>query len=349
MRIILLFVCLVCISCSGVRKAKKLNHHIVKDYHQVWLGNNKDSIKINYTGCGGFLIEKENYSIMIDPYFSNLSPLLLVPFKKLKSDTALIDRFFTKNFNQKKDTKGKLKSILVAHSHYDHLADVPSIFLRNCNQDSTQIIGSKSTHHILKAKEINCKTIVIKSTIDSNFIFTNNRRVRILPIPSEHAPHFCGRKFISSKKVKKDFTKFPTKLRKLPEGENYNFLIDFLDDNGNVTFRIFSNAGAGCDANIGYPPRELLNKKAVDVLLICAANYNQVDGYPNGIIEFVKPRHIILNHWENFFKPIKKIRKKPATVPGTNVKKFISILENDLSFSPKFTMPLPLSEMVFYY
>ncbi|MFK8009289.1 MAG: MBL fold metallo-hydrolase [Saprospiraceae bacterium] len=349
MRIILLFVGLFCISCSGVRKAKKLKSHIVKNNHQVWLGNSKDSIKINYTGCGGFLIENENSSIMIDPYFSNLSPLPFVPFKKLKTDTALIDRFFIENFSQKKDKEGKLKTILVAHSHYDHLADIPSIYARNCNQDSTQIIGSKSTHHILKAKNINCKYIVTKTSADSNYLFTNDRRIRILPIPSEHAPHFCGKKLISSKKVKKDFNKFPKKIRKLPEGENFNFLIDFLDDDGAITFRIFSNAGAGCDAKVGFPPKELLAEKAVDVLFVCVANYNQVDGYPNDLIEFIKPKHIILNHWENFFRPIEKLRNKPATVPGTKVKKFISILENDLTFSPKFTMPLPLTEMVFYY
>lgn len=353
MRHILLVSFLCYCSCSGIQKAKKIEQYITKNNHEVSLGKGRDSIHISYIGCGGFLIQKEGTSIMLDPYFSNLSPLFLIPFKKLKTDTTVIDAFFKRHFNHTKDKKGELKAILVAHSHYDHLADVPSIFNRNCHKDSIEVIGSKTTKHILKAVDIPCKTIekkdsTILNTPKHDFIYTKNKRVRILPIPSEHAPHIFGMKLISSKKVKKDFLNFPKKARKFPEGENYNFLIDFLDEQGNISFRIFSNAAASCNGGIGLPHEAILKEKKVDILFLCVASFSQVDAYPNIIINEIQPKHIILNHWENFFRPIRQLQKEPAVVPITNVKKFIIELDR-LSISEKeFTLAIPLTEMVFY-
>jgi len=331
---------------------------VVKDVHRINPEPKSDSLNIDYIGCGGFLLTSDHSSIMLDPYFSNLSPFPLLPFKKLKPDERAIDTFFYQNFNHIKDTAGNLKSILVAHSHYDHLADVPSIYSRNCNSDSTQIIGSKTTHHILKGAGI--KSISIPSQIDKEkeqqvnkpqgdeFMYTRNRKIRILPVLSEHAPHFLGMKFISSKKLAKDLESFPKKALKLPEGENYNFLIDFLDKQGQISFRVFSHAGSAANASIGFPPANILKGKKVDVLLLCVASYKQVEHYPDSLIQYVNPEHIILNHWENFFRPISNLQKKPASVPGTNVKKFIRNLEKICADSIGFTLPAPLTELVFY-
>ena len=342
-------------SCTGVRQAKKLSNYIVKDYHEVKLSDGGKSIKINYIGCGGFLIEDNQSSIMIDPYFSNLSPLSSILFKKLKTDTCLIDSFFQKKFNNHIDTEGRIKSIIVGHSHYDHLADVPSIYHRNCNQDSTKIYGSKTTMHILKGAKIKSNLINLESDIDkkdepNNFIYINDSLIRILPIPSEHAPHFCGIKLMPSKKLDKDLKTFPNKTRKFPEGESLNFLIDYLDEDGQIKFRIFSSASAASNARVGFPPlnTKLLKRRPVDLLLLCVANYKEVDNYPDELIKEINPKHIILNHWENFFRPINSLKKKPATVPATNVRKFIKHLE---TYRPPktYTLPLPLTEVVFNY
>lgn len=352
MRIISIFILLLCLACSGIKS------YVVTDVQRINPEPKSDSLNIDYIGCGGFLLTKDHSSIMLDPYFSNLSPFPLLPFKKLKPDERAIDTFFYQNFNHIKDTAGNLKSILIAHSHYDHLADVPSIYSRNCNPDSTQIIGSKTTHHILKGAGI--KSISISSQTDKEkeqqvnkpqgdeFMYTQNRRIRILPILSEHAPHLLGMKFISSKKLAKDLESFPKKALKLPEGENYNFLIDFLDEEGHISFRVFSHAGSAANAKIGFPPQNVLSEKKVDVLLLCVASFSQVKNYPDSIIKFLKPKHIVLNHWENFFKPSHKLQKRLTKVPGTNVKKFIRNLEKICADSIGFTLPAPLTELVFY-
>ena len=314
MRFSMLFLFLFCTSCSGVLKAKKIKKHISTNPIQVVWDEKKDNnIEITYIGCGGFLLKDKATSVLIDPYFSNISPMISIFFKKLKPDTTLIDNFFHQTINNKKDLEGNIKAILVGHSHYDHLADIPTVLNRNCNLDSVEIIGSKTTGHILAGANISKQVKVINS---NNWIYTKNKRVRILPIPSNHAPHIFGIKLISSKKATKDFSKFPKKVRKFPEGENYNFLIDYLDAQGNVTFRIFSNASAASDDGVGFPSSELLKQKQVDVLLLCVASYNQVQNHPEGIVKFINPKYIIGNHWENFSGLKKRIKRNQQLCLG---------------------------------
>ncbi len=349
--------CLTC-SCSGVQKAKQLESYIVEGTQEIVLGNRTNSIQIFYSGCGGFLFKDQESALLLDPYFSNLSPLLLLPFKKLKSDTTLIDSFFKRVLSNTRDETGVIKGILIGHSHYDHLADIPAIYNRNLQKGSTPIIGSETTHHILAAAGIEetrqilnpYNSQVSNSEKDSydRFLIADGQ-IRITPILSEHAPHFAGVKILSSKKIDKEVKRFPRKVSQLPEGDNYNFLIDFLDENGEIKFRIFSNAGSACTAGVGFPESEILAEKEVDVLLLCVANYNQVKGYPEALIEEIQPRHIILNHWENFFRPIEKLQRRPATVPATNVRKLIQELEAWENPNLNFTLPQPGTELIFYY
>ncbi len=334
-------------SCSGIQKAKKLESKIVKENKFININNKQNgSLYFQYIGCGGFLLRHGNNTILVDPYFSNIGPLFFIPFKKLQSDTTLIDQFFAKNFGLPKDEKGLIKFVLIAHSHYDHLADLPSIYHRNLHCDSTQILGSKTTKNLLYAANL---LDVIEANDEAwtkgkkvYWFYSQNRRIRVLPIRSEHAPHFCGIKVISSKKIQNPVKVFPNKASKLPEGTNFNFLIDFLDESGQIAFRIFSQASSCSSFNIGFPPKHLIEEKQIDLALLCVANFNQVKNYPQQLIDYINPKQIILTHWENFFRPIEKLMLQPATVPGTNVVKFIKQLEKKLNqYSPPIPYVLP--------
>lgn len=350
---LLFFLLLFSFSCSGVRQARKIQTYLTSESidHQI-RSSSSNTLEITYTGCGGFLLQDNTSAILLDPYFSNISPLIAVRIKKMKVNTKQIDTFFKEAFQDTLDQDGVVKAIVIAHSHYDHLADIPTIFKRNCNQDSTEILCSKTTKHILKGAGITKEVQSIDSTPE--FYYTKDRKIRILPIASEHAPHLCGMKFLPAKKIDKDYKRFPRMAGKLPEGENYNFLIDFLAENGMVKFRVFSHAGAACNDPIGLPSEEQLEEKGVDVLLLCVASFNQVENYPEGVIRSIQPKHIIGNHWENFFRPYEKNLHQAATVPGTNVKKFISrlnqqLLELGVQDSTKFELPFPGTTLHFSY
>jgi len=356
----LIFLLLLFSSCAGI---KKIDAHLIKEPSTINLAKESDkSIEITYSGCGGFLINNGISAILIDPYFSNTGPIPFLYFKTLKSDTTQIDRFFDKQLSTTKDKDGIIKAILVAHSHYDHLADVPSVFTRVCHADSSTIYGSKTTKHILASVGLEKNVCAINpdslkkknSEIEPNWIYTKNKQIRFLPINSEHAPHFWGKKMVPAGIISKDLINYPRRIQGFPEGDNFNFLIDFLDEQGEISFRIFSHAGAACNADIGIPSNEILLEKEIDVLLLCVGNYNQVIDYPEIVIGRTRPRFIIGNHWEDFFRSFENNQRSPKLIPGTNVPKFIEkvnlrIAELGLQNSLEFKLPFPNQTIRFNY
>jgi hypothetical protein len=339
-------------NCKQASRARQIQPDILRSTKSAQLSSRGigDSVLFHYIGCGGFLIRKGDESVLIDPYFSNAN-ITKNPFQSLKTDTALIDHFFMQNF---KNTEGSIQTVLIAHAHHDHLADLPSIIKRNLQAEKITIIGSQTTRNILQAfklpfdvnrQMISFDTLFDKKDSSTRYI-SPNKRIQITAIKTEHAPHFLGMKlpFIGGNVDKVPQSPPQTSLD-FKEGVNYNFMIDFLNADGTIDFRIFSSAGAAANAPIGFPTPSVLNEKKVDILLLCGANYDQVKGYPEKIVGFIKPEKIFVAHWEDFFRPIPLLLKKPRVVPLTNIPKFLTILkktmsENGIEPTPIIVQPL---------
>jgi Beta-lactamase superfamily domain len=333
-------------------------------------------VKLSYTGCGGFWIEYENEIIVIDPYFSNQGvDALLV--EDLKTDTNLVNYYFRKQLNFERDTAGKIKAVLLSHAHYDHLADLPYMLSKNLQSKKVKIYGSTTSLNLLKAFHLPFKNEYRqlvnleyalgswyksqkkrqKRTIKASnlkYYYSPSRRIRFTAIPSEHAPHFYlpgggGKIPFISGDVWYPPNAAPKKATDFKEGKNFNYLIDILDYRGVPVYRIFSNAGAGCNAGVGYPPKKILREKKIDLLLACGANYDTVDDYPFDLIKVTKPNWLFINHWENFFKPITSLSEKPEVVPNTNILTLISRLRQDASYQGyprEIIMTQPLAKSV---
>jgi hypothetical protein len=361
------FVALFCLiglfsNCIGVSRARHIQPDLMrsaakKQYLERQTG---DSIRFQYIGCGGFLIQYGNEGVLLDPYFSNAN-VLKNAFQTLHSDTILIDNFFTQNFKKPRDTEGGIQTVLIAHAHHDHLADLPSLLKRNLSTEKITLIGSQTMSNLIQSyglpldahrQILSFDTLFDKKNSPLREIrmetqySSSNGRLRITAVKTEHAPHILRMKlpFIGGE-VLKIPPKPPQTSLDFKEGVNYNFMIDFLNADGSINFRIFSNAGAGANAPIGFPPSELLEEKKVDVLLICGANYNQVKGYPQKLVTFVKPEKVIVSHWEDFFTPIPELLKKTRVVPFTNIPEFLKILkktmvENGIEPLPIIVQPL---------
>ena len=272
---------------------------------------------LQYIGCGGYIVETSDVIVMADPYLSNIGPVLSAPFKKVSPDKEVIDHFFSKN----KIAHDKPVIILISHSHYDHIADIPYIIKEHLPTNPIYIFGSLSSKNLLSI-DIDLNTSGIKYFLckkENKAIALLNKRVRILPVLTGHAPHICGIKLIKSKSISKVQSKMPERITKYYEGQTHNYLIDFLDEKGEPSYRILSAAGAASEGSLGIPD---IKDRRPDLLLFCLANYNQVSNYPWQIIESTNPKRIIGMHWEDFFRPRIKNIKKRYKVPGTPLKKF---------------------------
>jgi hypothetical protein len=54
----------------------------------------------------------------------------------------------------------------------------------------------------------------------------------------------------------------------------------------------------------GLAPRELVEERPVDVAILVPATYEQVEWHPEAVVENLRPRRILLGHWEDFFTPV---------------------------------------------
>jgi L-ascorbate metabolism protein UlaG (beta-lactamase superfamily) len=101
-------------------------------------GHSSDITYFRWLGTAGIEIHFKNKILLIDPYLTR-EPIKKILFGNLESNKALI-----------KDLIPKADYILITHSHFDHLCDVPTIM---SNTDSIAA-GSQNTFKILKAAGI---------------------------------------------------------------------------------------------------------------------------------------------------------------------------------------------------
>jgi hypothetical protein len=125
-------------------------------------------------------------------------------------------------------------------------------------------------------------------------------RVRIRALCSEHPDQFAFVHF-GEGCVDDAQCEPPGSAEEWREGTTVAWLVDFLDDAGAPTFRIYYQ-DAPTNAPIGFPAADLLAEKGVDLALLNAGNYDQVEDHPGEFIREVAPRYVIMGHWEDFFR-----------------------------------------------
>tara|TARA_B100000579_G_C22801050_1_gene839871 strand:- start:625 stop:1527 length:903 start_codon:yes stop_codon:yes gene_type:complete len=240
-------------------------------------------VELKYLGTAGWEIKDENVTVLIDPYISRVKLGNGPSISKLDtrktvsrsdffvSDSALIDNLID-----------KVDYILVHHSHFDHLSDVPYI----AKKTGAKVIGTETTINILRAYGIsNAQLYPVKGGEDYQF---ENFSVRV--IPSIHSA-LNDKHYIDSREYKTP-PEAPLKVSDFIEGGSLMFLARF------------KNKKILTMGSMNFIERELDGIKS-DILLagvnqsqLGLYNYNErlinVTGYP---------KIIIPTHWDNFRLP----------------------------------------------
>jgi L-ascorbate metabolism protein UlaG (beta-lactamase superfamily) len=122
-------------------------------------------VRLKYLGTAGWEITDGRAVVLIDPYLSRLRRVipnddtlpgdtrpLYTNDDVARSDTAVIDRHI-----------GRADFILITHTHYDHVLDLPYI----ARKTGAIIIGTESTHNFLRAHGVpNDKILIVKGGED---------------------------------------------------------------------------------------------------------------------------------------------------------------------------------------
>jgi hypothetical protein len=291
-----------------------------------------DSLSIQYLGVGGQLFRFGQHAIMTAPSITNPHFLLLGPFMPISADTDMIDRYLPDVSN--------VESILVGHAHYDHLMDVP--YVMQTKAKKAHIYGSKTmVHSIAPAIEksrlhaLNDTMAVLKTP--GQWHYNQSRTIRFMAIKSNHAPHFMGINFMTGT-YKEDLESLPWHAFEWKEGQTLAYLIDFLGSKKEILHRVYYQDSASQQPLGLLPEFSTKDQKRVDIAIITPASFNQVDNYPESIMNNTQARHFILGHWEDFFG--NQEQETQRCVRSVSSNDFFKRFKNALPKDSNWTMPL---------
>ncbi|MBX2817523.1 MAG: MBL fold metallo-hydrolase [Saprospiraceae bacterium] len=242
-----------------------------------------DSLSMTYLGTAGWIVEDQETTILIDPYISRLklgrgpsiSPndvrRIYSRTDYFESDTALINSIIS-----------KADYILVHHSHFDHLSDVPYI----AKKTGAKVIGSETTCRILAAYGIpEEKLFRIKGGEDYQF---EHFSVRV--VPSLHSA--LNQKLYFDARVLPDTLRAPLKISEFIEGGSFMYFLR-LSSHKILTM-----------GSMNFIEREIAGLKP-DIL--CAGvnfSRNEIFKYTERLMKLTHyPKWVVPVHWDNFRIP----------------------------------------------
>ena len=248
-----------------------------------------DVVTLEYMGAAGWRISDGSTVILVDPYISRIigpPPPLVPPYSRLPGDTrpafgwddvAVPDVVAIDSHVPKSDF------ILVTHTHYDHVLDVPHITLRT----HSTVVGTESTENVMRAYGVPEKQLItVRGGEDYDFgVFS------VSVIPSLHSP--LDHKHYFSSATAPAGMKAPLTLQQMhPEGGTLAYLIRFHGH------QILVFGG------MNYIEREIEGLEPDVVLVGAASSRKEIYDYSGRLMRDLHfPPLVLPTHWDNFFAP----------------------------------------------
>ena len=283
-----------------------------------------NALRITYYSVGCFLVEWQGEAFLTDPFWSHPS-FCQVAIGKTIPIADRVDPYI-------KDIQ-HAQAVLVGHSHYDHTLDLPYI-LPNL-QPTAKVLGSQTLKHTFAAQLPQDQFVVCNPHVASidhpgTFLYSHNKKMRILPIESSH-PAQVGWIHLFRDRLKKDRKTPPSRSWHYQEGITLAFLIDFFDENQLLHKRVYVQTSSR-----GFPsgafPKEILDAHPVDVALIGMDSANtKYYGQPS-IIDFLNAEHVVFCHWEDFFRRKEQSPKARVKADLPKLKRYFSGLKESYIF-----------------
>ena len=252
-------------------------------------GEKSGQVILRWLGTAGWEISDGTTVILIDPYISRIygpQPPGRTPYARTPGDTrplrgwhdvAMPDVAAIGAHVQRADF------VLVTHTHYDHVLDVPEIALKT----HATVVGTESTENVLRAYKVpEEQLITVRGGEDYEF-----GAFSLKVIPSLHSP-LDGKHYFSSEKAPEGM-KAPLTLRQMhPEGGTLAYLIRFRGH------QILAFGG------MNYIEREIEGLQPDVVLVGAAGSRKENYDYSGRLMRALHfPALLLPTHWDNFTAP----------------------------------------------
>lgn len=311
-------------------------------------------LEVRALGVQGFMLRYGDDSVMTAPMFTRQNLIEVGLGVPLPPDEAAIDAGLAGL------DLSQLRAVISGHAHYDHLLDVAPILLRAPTATAyTNLSGRNMLAALAPERPAGCtntpatpiarsRIVALDDALASRVDYTNcpqlappgaplggewvdvpGSRVRVRAFCSMH-PDQIGPFHFGEGSVDSEQCELPPAAAEWLEGRTLAFLIDFLDENGAPTMRVFYQDAPG-NAPIGEVPAAILAERRVDLALLCVGSSNAVENQPTAIIENLDPRFAFSGHWEDFFQDADAT---PQPIPFLDLPAYVQKAEAALPGAP---------------
>src|SRR5579859_1562571 len=283
---------------------------------------------LKWLGTAGWELSDGNTVILIDPYISRIlgpQPPGRAPYKQLPGDTRKLygwDDVPAIDTAEVDSHVPKANFVLVTHTHYDHILDVPHIALKT----HSLVIGTESTENVMRAYGVpEEQLITVRGGEDYEF---GAFSVRV--IPSLHSP-LDHKRYFSSGTAPPGMKAPLTLLQMHPEGGTLAYLIRFHGH------KILAFGG------MNYIEREIQGLEPDVVLAGAAPSRKEIYDYSRRLMRDLHyPPLVLPTHWDNFFAPYGVSQQPSVDAVQSFVQEIRVAAPNTKVIVPKYFEPISL-------
>jgi hypothetical protein len=312
-----------------------------------------DQVVLRYLGAGGLYVEWQGSALLMAPFFSNPG-VLRVQFGRLSSDAEAIRRGLdgTDTF--------RVAAIAAGHSHYDHLGDLP-VVAETYAPAARIYVNQTGWNALAPIGPLTDRVVSLEGEEGQDWIWlrdpdTNPLPIRFRKVESGHAPQFPHYHFAAGE-IEKPWTEDWThhRFRDLKGGKTFAFVIDLMSaDLQKVRFRMYYQDAAN-PPGTGFPAFAGMDEHGFDLAVLCMASYQFVRCHPELILAHLRPRHVLIAHYEDFFRDRSKPVRFVFPLTDAAANRFLQRTRDAMSglttkgpegtvcgpSGPSFTMPMP--------
>lgn len=275
-----------------------------------------DRVRVTFLGTHGFLLERGSQAVLTAPLYSNPPLDRVLKNEPLAVNEGLIDRLLPESWTR------DVSAILVGHSHYDHLMDVP--YIARTRAPRAAVYGSRTMAHLIASALPEGRVRPVSALVDYRMCpglrscqadnagqagewilvagdASSGPALRVRALCSEHSAQFAGVGPLWQGCLREDRRELPQRPSEWMLGDTLAWLVDFLED-GRPVFRVYFQDSATSPTR-GFLHPGLVAERGVDLALLCAGAFNQVEDNPAGILRNTQARYVLFGHWDDFFRP----------------------------------------------
>jgi len=293
---------------------------------------NSKQVSLKYLGTAGWEIADGTTVILIDPYVSRINgpaPPGGGAGRAIAGDTrrayawgdvATPDLAAIDAHIQRADF------VLVTHTHYDHVLDVPHIALKT----GAVVIGTESTENVMRAYGVpEEKLITVRGGEDYQFGTFSLKIVPSIHSPLDHKRYFSSASAPAGMKA-------PLTLQQIhPEGGTLAYLIRF-DGHQILAF-----------GGMNYIEREIEGLKPDVALIGAAGSRKEIYDYSGRLMRGLRyPALVIPTHWDNFLAPYDASQQPALEALQSFVQEIKAASPKTKVIVPKYFEVLPLETAI---